>query len=158
MRNADSHRALTKNIPEILAEIAIVIDYEKKWTLDKLTDHSEQLVKDHVYPNAKPDTQIAVDTVFEISGVLKGKAKEKPLAVRHYRYFSPKAENAVTDGPSFAKFDPELKVTYLIFLKISVDGTYEPLTGQVDPGNSFFRVDRYHVSRERQKPSDRKAD
>jgi hypothetical protein len=80
------------------------------------------------------------------------------LAVRHYRYFSPKAENAVIDGPAFVEFNSESKISYLIFLKKSPDGIYEPLTGQFDPVCSFFRVDRYHISQARVAPAVPKVD
>jgi hypothetical protein len=106
----------------------------------------------------KPDAWIEVETTFDMQSVLKGEAAKKPLGVRHNKYYGKEGEFAVIDGPSFVEFDAKKPRQYLAFLKaVKVDGEvayYEPLTGQYDPDGSFFAVERYHISKEREKPAD----
>jgi hypothetical protein len=71
------------------------------------------------------------------------------LKVRHHRYFEAGSDVSVIDGPALLEFNSKLKNRYLIFLKRTEGGLFEPLTGQQDPGNSFLLLKEYHVSRER---------
>ena len=130
----------------------------KMWSFEELNDSADLVVvgtalssadtKGHVYPNAKGDTWISVDTKFTVNGTLKGNPKGDTLTVRHLRFFTKKGIVAIVNGPSFVKFNPKLKNRYLIFLKRTEDGVYEPLTGQFDPDGSFFLLNKYHVTKE----------
>lgn len=109
---------------------------------------SDDVEADH--SNAKPDSLVAVDTIFSAGRVLKGTVAGKTAIVRHRRYFSKDAEIEVIDGPSLVGFNPAKKHQYLMFLKkADEEGVYEPLTGQHDPDQSFVQQVRYHVTNER---------
>ncbi len=86
---------------------------------------------------AKFDTWVPVKSVFVVQSVLKGHLAGKTVTVDHYRYMDKRAEISVVDGPSFVEFNPAKKSQYLIYLKHRSSDTYEPLTGQEDPGLSF---------------------
>ena len=107
--------------------------------------------------NSRADTWVPVLTKFNVEAVLKGKMEKKSVldkvsvTVRHYRYHDKTSEITVIDGPAFVEFNPEAKNQYLIFLAGKPDGTYEPLTGQYDPWQSFLVVEAYHQSKERKK-------
>lgn len=96
--------------------------------------------KGHEYAHGKSDTWVDVDTDFGVQATLKGKNIGKRLTLRHKRYYSEKATIEVVDGPAFVTFNAQTKTAYLLFLKQGVDGVYEPVTGQVDPEQSFNRL------------------
>ena len=130
----------------------------KRWSFQELTEKADLVIvgtvssaadaKNHEYAAAKADTWVAVDTVFSVNSILKGELKSATLTVRHHRYHDRKAEIEVIDGPSFVKFNSQLKNRYLMFLRRNAEGLYEPLTGQYDPGGSFFVLMKYHETRE----------
>lgn len=113
----------------------------------------------------KSDTAwIAVQTTFQLEGVMKGKVTGEKLSVIHHRHSVESLELSLENGPGFVKFNPELKHRYLIFLKqgersddLKTGGPYIPVTGQYDPGFSFFLLEDYHPTREEpQKVTDAK--
>ncbi len=122
----------------------------KGWSLKQLHEAADVVVigtvrssadaPGHEYPNAKDDTWIAVDTAFSVDCVLKGGLRANILTVRHHRYYDKKATIKTLDGPAFVEFRSRLTRKYLIFLRHADDGVFEPLTGQYDPGDSFFAL------------------
>jgi hypothetical protein len=132
----------------------------KIWSFEELNEKADLVIvgtaissadaKGLAYPEAKADTWVSVDTVFQIDSTLKGDLKTDKVTVRHNRYYGNTPEITIIDGPSsFIEFNTKLKNQYLIFLKRTDDGSYVPLTGQYDPGNSFFLLQQYHISKER---------
>lgn len=136
----------------------------KIWSVEELHEKADLVVvgiavssadaKGLAYPDAKTDTWVSVDTVFNIDCTLKGGLKTDRVTVRHNRYYEKKAEITTIDGPSFVEFNTNFKNQYLIFLKRTDHGSYEPLTGQYDPDNSFFLLQRFHISKERETSPD----
>lgn len=132
----------------------------KIWPFEELNEKADLVIvgsaissadaKGFTYPDAKADTLVSVDTVFHIDCTLKGDLKSDNVTVSHNRYYGKEAEITIIDGPSFIEFNTKLKNQYLIFLKRADDGSYKPLTGQYDPDNSFFVLQRYHISKERE--------
>jgi len=119
------------------------------------TVESSDDAKNWVYENPNNTTWVAVDSVFRVSAVLKGELKKNTLVLRHHRFHDPNGE-MILDGPTFVEFDPKLKHRYLMFLKKSkaeegIVDHFEPLTGQYDPYQSFWLLERYHVTKERVK-------
>jgi hypothetical protein len=134
----------------------------KHWSFQELNEKADLVIigkavstkdsKNWVYDNPTDTTWVNVDTVFKVSTVLKGKLKNKKneVSLRHYRFYNAKGE-LIIGGPSFVEFYGKLNHTYLIFLKKNEIGQYEPLTGQYDPYQSFWLLDRYHITKERDK-------
>jgi hypothetical protein len=80
-------------------------------------------------------TSIGVETVFEVSAVLKGDKTRKTLTLHHYREAQPLAIEL--NGPLLVSFDPEdpsKRGSYLLFLVHEPDGRFAPTGGQTDPG------------------------
>jgi len=137
----------------------------KIWSFKELTEKADLVIvgtalssadaKNHSYADTKSETWVAVDTVFTVHSIVKGELKAEALAMRHYRHYKREAEITTANGARFVEFDPKLKHRYLIFLKRTGDGSYEPLTGQYDPVDSFFMVQDYHVAKERRTAQDR---
>jgi len=100
---------------------------------------------------------VGIDTTLHIQTVLKGSAS-KVIKVQHFKYA--RKATRLEDGPRFISFfsspisidvksanssAPQLKELtsrrmslhnkpeYLVFLKQLDDGTYEPISGQIDP-------------------------
>lgn len=131
----------------------------KVWSLKELHEKADLVIigsalssadaKNHEYRDAKADTWVSVDTVFNVDSRLKGDLTTDAITVRHHRYHNKSAEITTTDGPSFVEFHTRLKNQFLIFLKRTDSGLYEPLTGQYDPVDSFFMLQKYHVTKER---------
>ena len=133
----------------------------RMWSFQELNDKADLVVvatvassadaKDHAYPDAKATTWVAIDSVFNVAGMLKGELKTPTLTVRHYRYYDRRldAASAPEDGPCFLKFparDGEGYLNqYLMFLKRSADAFYEPLSGQGDPHYSIFLLQGGHL-------------
>jgi hypothetical protein len=82
-----------------------------------------------------------VKSEFDVLTVVKGKLDGKILAVRHER-LSDHLGFGVINGPIFVRFDLKDRNEYLIYLKKVGDG-YEPLSGQTDPEESFYRLCPY---------------
>lgn len=97
----------------------------------------------------KPDTWVSVDTTFKVEAVAKGSLKAPTVSLRHNRHYGPEAEVQVIDGPSFIRFNPAKKRTYLLFMKRGADGSWEPLTGQYDPWQSVQVLNGFHTADER---------
>lgn len=121
----------------------------RAWTIEELIARSdvvaigtaqaeEQLVAD---TGAARGTSVPMNTVFAVQGVLKGKVADKRLSVRHYRYADPRDTVRVVDGPAYIRFSVKQKTSYLLFLRRAKDGALEPMTGQIDPEQSFKRLD-----------------
>lgn len=104
--------------------------------------------------NPKADSWVPVLSKFDVQAVLKGNIKKIEasgkmlVTVRHYRYHDKMSEVAVVDGPAFVTFNPKRQNRYLVFLTRKPDGTYEPLSGQYDPWQSFLLTEEYKKSKE----------
>ncbi|HXE55944.1 MAG TPA: hypothetical protein VN541_23160 [Tepidisphaeraceae bacterium] len=86
--------------------------------------------------------RMGVKTRFDNLTVLKGKVKGDSLVVFHFRFAGPPHD---INGPSLVKFKPRGSkdhpaTDYLLFLKRSPNGEFEPVTGQVDPVYSVRKV------------------
>ena len=133
----------------------------RMWSFQELNDKADLVVvatvassadaKDHAYPEAKATTGVAIDSVFNVAGILKGELKTPTLTVRHYRYYDRRldAASGPEDGPCFLKFPARDSEGYLnqflMFLQRSADACYEPLSGQGDPHYSIFLLQGGHV-------------
>lgn len=127
---------------DLLKEADVVVIATAKATTD---------IKDQKLDEAKAETWVAVETEFEVQGVVRGVWKQKSIFVRHHRYHAIESEVAIIDGPVFVEFDPAKKHSYLIYLKLTKDGWYVPLTGDMDPGDSFFLQQPFRAEQERPK-------
>ena len=115
----------------------------KIWSCDEMREAADLIVI------AKPDKSeltaakldgyrdaLGTNTTFGVQSTLKGTLNGK-LVVQHYVF----AKGGVIppNAPSFVAFPTgEKSATYLLFLKKTADGTYEPVTGQIDPIDSCF--------------------
>lgn len=129
---------------ELLKEADLVIIATPQATTD---------VKNQDLTGAKYHTRVSVETELEVQAVVKGAWKEKSLPVRHQRFYGiagsdDERAGRTINGPRFLEFDRVQKHTFLIYLKLTSEGTYEPLTGLTDPGNSFFPLETFYHSRE----------
>ncbi len=129
---------------DLLKEADLVIIATPKATTD---------VKDQDLTGAKYHTRVAVETEFEVQAVVKGDWKEKSLPIRHQRFYGIAGKDderagRTINGPRFLEFDRAQKHSFLIYLKRTSAGTYQPLTGLTDPGYSFFPLETFYHSRE----------
>jgi hypothetical protein len=84
------------------------------------------------------ETSRGVNSTFEVQWTLKG-AVDGALVVHHYAFV--KGGMIPPNAPSFVSFPVGEKAgSYLLFLKKGADGTYEAVTGQLDPVYSCFVV------------------
>jgi hypothetical protein len=127
---------------ELLKEADVVVIATAKATTD---------IKDQQLDEAKADTWVAVETEFDVQAVVKGTWKQQSISVRHHRVFDKQSAIPVPSGPVFIDFDPAKKNSYQIYLKLTKEGWYVPLTGEQDPGDSFFLQQPFRAEHERPK-------
>ena len=82
-----------------------------------------------------------VQTTFKPTAILKGKLSNKSASIElvHLKLVDP-ADGKERGAAQLIEFKPADQAQYLMFLKANDDGTYEPFTGQVDPVDSFERL------------------
>src|SRR5262245_4541744 len=92
----------------------------------------------------RPEFWIDVETTLEVQIMLKGDAKDE-IVFRHARY----KEGAIPlpNGPIFVKLDPDKRQQFLLFLKRTEGGVFEPLSGQMDAHDSVRWVQQYGAGR-----------
>jgi hypothetical protein len=102
---------------------------------------------------------LGVNTAFSVKTVLKGKCDEDKITVLHFKL---KDEVLIQDGPLLVAFrmkETVLKLKnakvglpppeYMLFLKATKDGRYEPVSGRIDPELSVKEVHKpYHFVEE----------
>ncbi len=107
---------------------------------------------------AAADAWRAVQTDFLVEAIVQGNPPrlgeegKHIVTVEHFRYQDKSAEVSVVDSPTFVEFNPQLKHRYLLSLKRMEGGHYAPVSGQMDPGLSFFRLEPYALDLERVTP------
>jgi hypothetical protein len=92
-----------------------------------------------------------VNTRFKVVLVFKGAKVPSQVQVFHYRW---RGQPTVNDAPPLPWFSVDINPTtdngqFLLFLKAGPNGSFVPVSGQVDPGDSCRRL---------QPMSDQKAD
>jgi hypothetical protein len=93
---------------------------------------------------------LGVNTAFSIKTILKGKCDEDKLSVLHFKL---KDGVQIVNGPVLVSFRmkgteltlKEAKVylappEYMLFLKATKDGRFEPVSGRIDPALSVKEV------------------
>lgn len=131
------------------------------WSHDELTAKADLIViaainsthdeiNNYDKSTLKPDSIIPVLSIFDVKSVLKGTlpAAVKSISIRHERYYDQRSATTVIDGPCFIHFNTTKKNSYMIYLHKEQNGIYTPLSGQYDPGLSFFLLNPYHTSNE----------
>ena len=139
----------------------------KVWNYDKLLKEADLVVLAVAVRTEKADYEppdhswprelVAQNTTLKVRGTLKGKAEGENIKVLHFKFGEYKKgfeHDGIFDGPNFVEFrvGPVTKGTgkekriitpaqeYLLFLKKTKDGRYEPVSGQVDPVDSIREV------------------
>ena len=101
----------------------------------------------------KPDQEISgmkmmqMQTQLSVISVIKGDKKLRKVTIEHQNFVNKKDEHEKIDGPTILKFNPDLKNTYLVFLK-KKDGKYEPFINGFDIDQSFKLLKDYHQQHE----------
>jgi len=130
------------------ADIVVVATASER----KKTENSDDFLTDHLQQ---------YETELDVKSVLKGKGvepaitdkvdKENPnpkvIKFVHFRYRAD-AKSTLGNGPSFAVLKPITETKggsanvpqYLLYLRKRKDGRYEPVTGNMDPKESIFRL------------------
>jgi len=132
----------------------------ENWSYDRLFKEAELIVIaqpiksenciDRFSDNPWKVEFLGVNTTFRIDHVLKGKHEEAELTVLHF-----KTNVEMNDGPMLVSFrtnnlsylvqkeghaGEQVNVsgpaTYLLFLKASADGRFQPVSGKIDPALS----------------------
>ena len=141
----------------------------RKWTYDQLLKEADLVViaeavwteqADDEPPNHSwPRELVAQNTTFKVRLTLKGKAEGEKIKVLHFKFGQYKKglddRLLSLDEPHFVAFrtgpmtvgtGKEKHVLpapeYLLFLKKTKDGRYEPLSGQFDPDRSIREVSK----------------
>lgn len=130
---------------ELLAKADLVVIAQSRETVDIGTARHPQLQP--AFPVVEMRTPFVVRAVLKDPG--KRVAPGGELRLRHYRLDMEawRAENKVPPGAPFAMVNGGsslrfgLPRTYLMFLKIGTDGTYDPLSGHTFPTDSVFAFD-----------------
>jgi len=128
------------------------------WSYSKLFKAADLVVIARAGPTvdtgAKPtdpryaDMLVGEETQFTIESVLQGKAPVGGLTVRHFRFAD--SNKIGFDGPQLAFFRTKPRVfkgpdigyvslgipDYLLFLRPTGDGAFEPVSGQIDAAQS----------------------
>lgn len=113
------------------------------------------------YPSSWQYEFAAQNTTFTIKHVLKGKVEGDQLKVLHFKFgelkkgLDPKdlKNQKIINAPRFVTFrvkpvtvigdkgDKTLRApAYLLFLKVGLEGRYEPISGRIDPVDSVKEV------------------
>ena len=71
-----------------------------------------------------------IETRFQVSAMLKGGKTIKEFILHHYRQA---VDEPTINGPMLAAFEPDKKISHLLFLVREKDGRYAPTCGQADP-------------------------
>ncbi|MFO0864522.1 MAG: hypothetical protein U0744_07710 [Gemmataceae bacterium] len=92
-------------------------------------------------------------TVFEVQHVVKGEPREKQIEILHFKAVLPRDSDAIEDGPMLVDFSSkdtlpngqrggreQERQEFLLFLKLSDGGRYEPVSGRIDPVLSVRRL------------------
>jgi hypothetical protein len=86
------------------------------------------------------------NTTFKVKHALKGELKGEEIKVLHFKFGELKkgikkdsADILIIDGPTFVEFKDKNGPEYMLFLKRTKDGRYEPVSGRIDP-NLAVRV------------------
>jgi hypothetical protein len=90
---------------------------------------------------------VELETVFRIHVVLKapvsGGTVGSSLTLRHFNHDHARLQGGVVNAGSTLVFDESRLIEgYLLFLRASSDGRYEPISGQVFPGISVLALHR----------------
>jgi hypothetical protein len=119
------------------------------WTQQQMTDKADLIViakaidvrdtgAKTTVPNIARGNEsiraVEMETTFEVSAVLKGKAEGARLVFCHLR--EEKKELASRGEPELVAFDPGAKKQYLLFLKREAEGRYSAVVGQTDPADA----------------------
>ena len=82
-----------------------------------------------------------VQTTFKPTAILKGTLPDNSATFKliHLKLVDPADANSRV-AAQLVEFKPADRAQYLMFLKASADGTYEPFTGQVDPVYSIEKL------------------
>jgi hypothetical protein len=82
------------------------------------------------------DRFVPVRTVFRLEHILKGDVTDSTLVLEHHR----PTGSALTeiDGPDYVEFDASKAPRYLMFLRPTSTGGYEPASPE--PSNAFMRL------------------
>jgi hypothetical protein len=141
------------------------------WPYDKLMKESNLVViatatKTEAASDKPPDHGwpyefVAQNTTFKVTHALKGKLKDDPIKVLHFKFgelkkgIDPKnfEDTLIVDGPLLVTFldktvvgkingqkSVKVQPEYMLFLKRLPDGRYEPVSGRVDPALSVREV------------------
>jgi hypothetical protein len=114
------------------------------------TPQSTQVLEERV--NLFNTDMTGVETVFSNIVVLKEsnakslKAEQAEptaptLVLHHYRLTDD--TKPIVNGPGLVSFDPQAKHQYLMFLKKTEDGRFEPVSGQLDP---YFSIEQLRLT------------
>ena len=138
----------------------------KKWSYDELLKEADLVilaaaVRTEPAEDAPPDHSwplelVAQNTNFQVRGTLKGKAEGAQIQVLHFKFGGPKKglekNFGILNGPNLVAFRTEavtvrvgkdthvLPPEYLLFLKRTKDGRYEPVSGRIDPAVSVRQM------------------
>ncbi len=125
------------------------------WTFSELAEKADAIVvaepisttstaeKTELSENISPPVAVVgVETEFNVLAVLKGMVEKKEFVLHHYKL--PPDVGVIINGPLLIDFPAESNVRshYLMFSKRASDGRFEPVSGQVDPIDSIYRLSK----------------
>jgi hypothetical protein len=130
------------------------------WPYDRLFKEADLVViarakssepcDDNTRDNIWKEEFLGVNTAFSVKTVLKGKCEEDKITVLHFKLND---EVKIQNGPLLISFrmkptaltlkDAKVELAapdYMLFLKATKDGRFEPVSGRIDPQLSVKEV------------------
>ncbi len=121
-----------------VARPAKILGFEDLWAAATVVAIGtvESSADDPSWAPGANDRFVPVRTVFRLEHVLKGDVADSTLVLEHQR----PTGTALTeiDGPDYVEFDASQSPRYLMFLRPTSTGGYEPASPE--PSNSFMRL------------------